>query len=407
MRILKRVLFLLPTISTGLVRLLQLAILLILSNVGTGADRNLLVAGFGLLSSFAMMTDSGAGNFLLSTPLGEISRSVYRKAVAFHLGLAALGSVLAILFIAVPAGGYIPPTVLVLLVCFAVTQSLDSTGRIIRAPLMVAKRDAVYAAPDVVLLVLKLPILAAAFLQSDLTILLLLPIPSLVVAVVTFVSTDRALVAIGVDEHRIYRRILEFGATGALSAFYSQSPLLIASTLLPLDQLATLTIVYRIIQALDLVPGTLSLQLIPRIRGRATGPWTYWTGFFLGGLVIAGVVVASLPIIELMFGHQFSDVWVFVLVALSFAPKSGNYALVAYLMGSGQIRTRLVLTVAAAAVSLGLSVTFALIAGATGLAAVTLTVELLFALGGFFALKRLALKPARIPISDAQPENVL
>jgi hypothetical protein len=178
MRSLRRVLFLLPTISTGLVRLLQLLILLILSNVGTGADRNLLVAGFGLLSSFAMMTDSGAGNFLLSTPLGEISRSIYRKAVSFHLGLAVLGSVIAIAFIAIPAGGYIPPTVLILLVCFAVTQSLDSTGRIIRAPLMVAKRDAAYAAPDIVLLLLKLPILAAAFVQSDLAILLLLPIPS-------------------------------------------------------------------------------------------------------------------------------------------------------------------------------------------------------------------------------------
>jgi O-antigen/teichoic acid export membrane protein len=402
---LNRVLFLLPTISTGLVRLLQLAILLILSNVGTGADRNLLVAGFGLLSSFAMMTDSGAGNFLLSTPLGNISRSVYQKAVVFHLGLAVAGSGLALVFIAVPAGGYIPPTVLALLVCFAVTQSLDSTGRIIRAPLMVAKRDAAYAAPDVVLLVLKLPILAWAFIQSDLTVLFLLPLPSLLVAAITFISTNGARTAVGVDEHRIYRRILEFGATGALSAFYSQSPLLIASTLLTLEQLATLTIVYRIIQALDLVPGTLSLQLIPRIRDRATGPWTYWSAFSLGGLVIAGGVIAAMPIIEVMFGHQFSDVWVFVLVALSFAPKSGNYALVAYLMGSGKIRTRLVLTMAAAALSLVLSITFALVAGATGLAAVTLTVELLFALGGFFALRRIALQPVRGRVSDAQRES--
>ena len=48
-----------------------------------------------------------------------------------------------------------------------------------------------------------------------------------------------------------------------------------------------------------------------------------------------------------------------------------------------------------------------LVAGATGLAAVTLTVELLFALGGFFALRRLSLKPAPARISDAQPENAL
>ena len=405
MRRLKQLLFLLPTISTGLVKLLQLAILLILSNVAEGTDGNLLVAGFGLLSSFAMMTDSGAGNFLLSTPLAEISRPIYRKAVAFHLGLAALGSVLAIVFIAIPAGGYIPPTVLVLLVGFAVTQSFDSTGRIIRAPLMVAKRDATYAAPDVVLLLLKLPILAIALLQSNLTLLLLLPIPSLIVALVVFISTDRRLTARGVNQNRIYRRILEFGATGALSAFYSQSPLLIASTLLPLHQLATLTIVYRIIQALDLVPGTLSLQLIPRIRDRATGPWVYWFAFAAGGLTISIVVIAAMPIIEALFGHQFTDAWVFVLVALSFAPKSGNYALVAYLMGSGRIRTRLVLTVAAAVVSLALSITFALLGGATGLAAVTLTVEVLFAGGGYFALRGLVSRLSLASVSDALREN--
>ncbi|TFB65707.1 polysaccharide transporter [Cryobacterium sp. Hz9] len=394
-----------PMISTGFVRLLQLAILLILANVAVGADRNLLVAGFGLLSSFAMMTDSGAGNFLLSTPLAQISRTIYHKAVAFHLGLALLGSVLAIAFIAIPAGGDIPPAVLILLVGFAVTQTFDSTGRIIRAPLMVAKRDAVYAAPDVVLLVLKLPILAIALLQSNLTVLLLLPIPSLIVAVVTFISTNRNLTARGVDEHRTYRRILEFGTTGALSAFYSQSPLLIASMLLPLNQLATITIVYRIIQALDLVPGTLSLQLIPRIRGRATGPWAYWTAFTLGGLVIAVIVIAAMPIIEALFMHDFTDVWVFVLVALSFAPKSGNYALVAYLMGSGQIRTRLALTGAAAIVSLGLSITFTLLSGASGLAAVTLTVEVLFAIGGYFALRRIASQPSMASVTDSQKEN--
>jgi O-antigen/teichoic acid export membrane protein len=388
----RRLLILLPTISTGLVRLVQLAILLVLSNIATGDERNLLVAGFGLLSSFAMMTDSGAGNFLLSTPLANISRAIYNKAIVFHFGLAVLGSVLAIAFIAVPANGEIPQSSLTLLVAFAVTQSIDSTSRIVRAPAMVATRDAAYALPDVVLLFLKLPILALAVASADLRFLLLLPIPSFFVVVVTYALTRSRLPINRDNQERIYRRILEFGATGALSAFYSQSPLLIATTFLPLGELATLTIVYRIIQALDLVPGTLSLQMIPRVRNRTTGPGAYWIAFFIGGALISAAVLIARPLIEFLFGEPFSDIAVFVLVALSFAPKSGNYALVAFLMGKGLIRTRLVLTVLACLTSLGLAFALVVTAGVTGLAVVTLTVEFLFAAGGFIALRRLRIK---------------
>ena len=400
---LRRLFILLPTISTGLVRLVQLAILLVLSNIASGEERNLLVAGFGLLSSFAMMTDSGAGNFLLSTPLAHISRAIYNKAIVFHFGLAAIGSILAISFIAVPARGDIPQASLILLIAFAATQSIDSTSRIVRAPAMVAGRDAAYALPDVVLLLLKLPILVATVATADLQFLLLLPIPSLIVVAATYATARSRLPVNGNNQERIYRRILEFGATGALSAFYSQSPLLIATTFLPLSELATLTIVYRIIQALDLVPGTLSLQMIPRVRNRTTGPGTYWIAFFVGGALISAAVLIARPLIEYLFGEPFGDIAVFVLVALSFAPKSANYALVAFLMGKGLIRTRLVLTAFACVTSVALAFVLVVTAGVTGLAVVTLTVELLFAAGGFLALRRIRnSRPEVFESSDAE-----
>lgn len=405
MRLYRRALFLLPTLSTGLIRLVQLAVLLILSNIATGEERNLLVAGFGLLSTFAMLTDSGAGNYLLSTAPGRISRAVYRKAVVFHLGLAAFGSILALAFVSVPAGGVIPSDTLLILVGLAITQCIDSTSRIIRTPAMVAKKDAAYAAPDLILLLLKLPVLAAVVLSSDLRYLLLLPIPSLLVAVAAYATIGRDVPVRSADREPIYRRILEFGTTGALSALYSQAPLLIATTFLPLAQLATLTIVYRIVQALDLLPGTLSLQLIPRVRARSNGPLYYWTTFFLGGAVISAALLVAMPVIETLFGQAFTDVWVFILVALSFAPKSGNYAFVAYLMGSGHIRLRLILTVGASVLAVILAVALVNVWGVIGLAAVTLVLEFLFALAGFLALNsRRSASPApvtRVPASTS------
>ncbi len=395
--------FLLPTVSTGLVRVLQLAIMLVLANRGSDTDRDLLVAGFGLLTSFAMMTDSGAGNFLLSSPLGRITRNVYARAVGFHLTLATVGAVAALIFIAWPAGGYIPPTVLALLLALAVTQTVDSTGRIIRIPAMVAKKDAAYALPDVILFLLKLPIIVGAFLSADVRMLLLLPLPSLVVAAAALWIRFRSLSRAHLREPRLTRRILEFGVTGALSAFYSQSPLLIAAAILPLSQIATLTIVYRLIQALDLLPGTLSLQMIPRVRERGTSPWAYWALFFAGGATVALCVILAKPLIELLFGQQFDDVLVFIFVALSFAPKSGNYALVAFLMGVGRIRSRFVLTLIACLASVILSLMVVHSTGATGLASVTLFVEMAFTGGVWILLRRWPVSAEAHSMAGARP----
>lgn len=382
----KPFLFLLPTASTGLVRILQLGIMLVLANVASGAERSLLVAGFGLLSSFAMITDSGAGNFLLSIPLRRIGKLVYAKAVAFHFTLAAIGGLVAVVFIGYPVAGSFPSNSLLILVALAVTQAVDSTGRITRAPTMVAKRDALYALPDILLFSLKLPILVAAILTANLDMLLFLPLPSLLVATVTFRRTHRALPETDRDALGVYRRILEFGATGALSAFYSQSPLLIAAVYLPISDTAALAIVYRVVQALDVVPGTLSLQLVPRVRDRQTRPWAYWAMFFFGGAVVALFVIALKPVIEHYFQQPPVGILLFSFVALSYAPKSGNYALSAYLMGTNRIRVRLQITLCACFGALALSLVVVPRFGATGLAAATLLVEMLFTTGVAIAL---------------------
>jgi hypothetical protein len=76
----RRLGLLLPTGAAGLTRVLQLVLLVALTHLSAGSAANALVTGFALLSSFAIITDSGAANFLLSLPRTRITRGVHARA---------------------------------------------------------------------------------------------------------------------------------------------------------------------------------------------------------------------------------------------------------------------------------------------------------------------------------------
>jgi hypothetical protein len=378
----------LPTTSTGLVRLLQLAILAVLTQFSPDGSRDVLVAGFGLISSFAMLTDSGAGNFLLSTPAVQLNRPLFRRAVWYHFLLSVAGGIVALSYLGYAAGGVLEPGAITVLIALATSLTCDSTCRILRTPMLTARRDMAYSLPELALFATKAPIVGLAAIYSEVAWLLLLPLPSLVVLVLTAIASRRYVVATGRAPKRVIWRIAEFGWTGTLSASYSQAPLLIGTALLPLPELATLAVAFRVVQALDFLPGTLSLQLIPRVRDRATTPLFYWLAFAVPGAVIAVAVVACVPLIAAILGGDAVDPLVFALVAASFAPKSGNYAVVAYLMGTGRIRVRLWVTTAVSIIAFTLSAVAAATSGVAGVAIVPLAVELLFALACGIALPR-------------------
>ncbi len=79
---------------------------------------------------------------------------MHARAVAFHAGLGSLGAAVAVL-ITVAAASSMPGEAVLLLVALGVSQVLDSLTRTIRAPLLVGRRDASYAFPDLALVVLK------------------------------------------------------------------------------------------------------------------------------------------------------------------------------------------------------------------------------------------------------------
>jgi len=375
----------LPTLSTGLVRALQLLVLIVLAQAPLPeADRNVLVVGFGLIASFAMMTDSGAANFLLSTPAAQLVRFVYTQALIIHTLLATAGVAAAVCFLLIPLGGDVHGDLIVVLMALAGTQALDSVTRIARTPLLTQRRDAAFAVPDFVLFALKLPLLLAAYFSGSLGPVLLMPAASLLVLLVILLLVGRQLPTAPPTISHLWRRILEFGATGALSAAQTQLPLLVATLVFPLSQVASLTIVYRIVQALDVLPGTLSLQMIPRARDRALSVWRFWLSFTAGGLLIALALIAVHPLVGELFEQPITgmDLLVYVAVALSFAPKSGNYAFVAFLMGTGRIRLRLLLTAGGVSASFILSLGAAALDSLLALALIPLLVEMTFALVG-------------------------
>lgn len=391
----KRLFLLLPTVSTGLVRLLQLLVLLVLPAVGLGSQSSeTLIVGFGLIATMAMLTDSGAANYLLATPRELVRRRDYLSALSLHGSLTTVGVAIAFLFLLVPTGGAIDTVDFAILIALAITQVADSTNRAARSPLLAAKSDLAYSLPDLVLFPFKALLLSLAYVLSSPLPLFVLPVPSVIVTVIVVYRVTRSMPRSGEDRERrsVIPSVLEFGITGALSALYTQAPLLIATLVFTLPELATLTLVYRLVQALDVLPGTVSLQMIPRAREQREKLLRVWVSFLGGGAAIAVVAIVCYPVLVSLFSGQLTNFVVFALIALSFAPKSGNYALVAFLMGLGRIRSRLALTAAGCVLAVGLSLTLSASRSLEGVAAVPLVVESLFAVAALAALRRT--KPA-------------
>jgi hypothetical protein len=371
----RRLGLLLPTGAAGLTRVLQLVLLVVLTRLAEGSAQSALVTGFALLSSFAIITDSGAANFLLSLPRTRLTRSVHARAVGFHAALGTLGAAVAVL-ITVAAASSMPGEAVLLLVALGVSQVLDSLTRTIRAPLLVGRRDASYAFPDLALVVLKAVPLAIAVLVPEILVLLAFPLVSLVATAGTWIAVRRGRATTSDEPVRVFPQILEYGLSGSLSALYSQAPLVLGTAILGVDAVTPLALAYRVVQPLEVLPATLSQQLIPRIRAAGRPARAYWWRFALGGLVLAGILALLRSPVEQVFGGGAFDQAIFLVVLLSVAPKFGNYALMAYAMGSGLVRVRLTATVVTGVVAVILTLVAALTAGPALLAGVTLAAEL-------------------------------
>lgn len=352
-----------PSIGTAALRVTQLVILVALSRLGDADERNVLVTAFGLLAAVGIVSDSGAGNFVLANDPDDLTRPVFRRVLSVHLITTSLG-VIAVLIAMLGLGGdAVGAGTVGVVVALSLTQTLDSLVRVCKAPLLLHGRDGAYGLVDLVSIAAKAPVLALVFLSGQLHWLWLLPLPSLVMVIGLLSALEPA--PSGDTPPRLVLRILEIGASGSLTALYSQAPLIIGAATLSIADAATLAAATRIVQAMEFVPATLATQALPRLRRLPHKVFPWWGGAVALGAVMAVVLVACRPLIERVLHMDIEPHIVLIALASALTLKCGNYLLVAGLLARGLARVRLGISATVGAIA----IVGCLVASTYGLAA--------------------------------------
>nr|WP_201471252.1 hypothetical protein [Microbacterium hydrocarbonoxydans] len=380
-----------PTVGTIMLRLAQLTVLLAFARLTQGETQNFLVTGFGVLASFAIISDAGGAPFLLSLRPERHSSQTFRRVIALQGGFALLGPVVFFLFaLGIAPEGISTPHFFVL-VALSVAQAFDTMARTAKSPWLVQRRDHLFALPDILNGLVKMAIVGLALVVGSVDLVSAVVLVSLVAFVATFFVVLRGLPASPDREPKLVSRTLEIGVTGMLSSAYSQTPMLFAAWMLPLEVSAVFAVAYRIVQALELLPATATTQLIPRFRSlNVRKVWSLFTGT---GVLLAGILVIAWPIVTWLFTVVVPLSYLLP-IALAFALKCGNYSLVAYLLGTEKIRQRLIVTVVTGICAVILVPSLIIFAGAQGLAFSAPIIEVVFLAIAIIVL-RTPLRPLR------------
>ena len=376
-----------PNMGIALRGVSQLLILALLSR--SDADvRNTLVTGFGLLAAFAVVSDSGATLYMLGIDRSALTRRLWERSLVLQGITVSVGQTAAVGFaLAVSKGA--DTTAVVVLAALALTTVLDSMNRTAKTPLLVLGRDGAYGVYDLALGAAKVMLLAVGLLQGSLFVLLALPLPSLVGLVVIIGSVARRLPGGRPAPVGLTREILVIGFTGTLSAGYSQMPVLVGSVMLPLDSAALLAASTRVVQAMEFIPGTFWLQVMPRLR-TWRHPWQQVYGAFLVlGMVLALAAYIFRPLLESFVHVELDLVPVFGLLLITLVLKSGNYFLTARLLVLWSPRVRLLVCAVVDVVALGLTVVGSAAAGLRGIAGAAVVIEATFAGVALAAMHRI------------------
>ena len=353
----------LPTLSTGLLRVNQLLVLILAASLGqAGIERDFLVTALGVMTAASIFSDSGSVNYILAAERTALHRATYRTCIRTHIGLGALGVMVALAVLAIRAAVGTPgPDVWIAILAVGLSQLGDSLLRVVRAPLLLAGRDAQFALPELSLGAGKLGVLAATFFLESLLALIFLPALSIIGVVVTKMSVERRLDDGNAAGWPVAREVLRFGITGAASGFYSQLPMIVAAASLPLSSSAMLAVAYRVTQPLELVPASLSQQVMPRMHRMRALLGRLWFAFALYGLGASALVLLGSDLLRAAFRIQSWDGTVLLIVASALVMKSGSYLLAGALMVQGGIVQRLWVTLMAGGISVVL-LTFAAVA---------------------------------------------
>ena len=375
-----------PNIGTALLRGSQLLILALLAR--SEADvRSTLLTGFGLLAAFGMLSDSGAALYVLGVDRSALTRSVLARSLVVQGITTGVGLTAGVVF-ALAVSGRAGTTAVAVLAALALNLAIDSVTRTAKAPLLVLGRDGAYGLVDLAIGAAKVVVLAVGLLQGSLLVLVALPLPGLLGLVLVTGWVAKRLPG-GPAPVGLTRQILAIGLAGALSAGYSQMPVLVGSVLLPLHAAALLAASTRIVQAMEFIPSTFSQQVMPRLRTWSHSWQRVYGSFLLLGAAMALTAAVFRTLLEALAGVELDLLPVFGLLLVTFVLKSGNYFLIARLLVLWPKRLWVAINAVVNVIALGLAVVGCTAAALPGAAGAAVAIEATFAALALLAMQRI------------------
>lgn len=378
----------LPLVSTIALRSAQLLVLVVVARTAPEGTAAYAVAALGTMTALMVFADAGAANYILALGDTSLGRPAYRRAVSMQLVIACTGGLIGLWLIA-RRGQETDGWTLAVLLAVGLSQVLEGALKAARAPLLRDGHNTRYSGPELVLSGAKLTVVGIAWLLADIRVLLLLPLAAAIMLVWTYVTVAPTCRAGAETLVAGFAEVAQYGLAGSLSALYSQSPVIVAAVLLPLEQVALLTVVLRIVQSTEVFPATLGMQLLPRVHVRGVDARKAW-GAFLGlGAALSTACVLLGPVVRVVFQVAGWNSVVYVLIAAALLPKAGNYALTAVLMGRRGIRLRILVTSSVGVAAVAATTLLAVQYGIVGVAAVALPAELFLGAGLALSLRYL------------------
>ncbi len=379
-----------PLSASLLTRTTQLLTLTVLATTLTEADSVVAISGFGIAGACTILADSGLSNYILSRPLADISHKVWLRGTVVHGAYAGAGALLAVT-LTWRASDFQAGLGFLVAVILAVSVACDSIARSTRTPLLALGQPARFAASELLLGLTRLPIIAAALALDQVLWLAGMPATSLLAMAVAVRQVSRRLwhedgAALRVPE--LVRSLFPIGASSAVSAAYSQAPLLIGSFLMTPTSLASIVIAYRVVQATEVIPSMITQQLLPSlVAGRRRADVRLFTSFTALGLLMGTSIFASLPLWPTIFGSAPISAGAVLLLCLSLALKYQNYLGVAAILAAGRPATRLLVSSFSAVLAVAVFPLAAMTDSPVAVAGATVLCEGVLLMSIFFSLR--------------------
>lgn len=337
-----------------------------------------LLAGIGLSSAAGILGDSGLGTYLLATDrLRSRIRFITGSLMHLIFAGAAQGSAVVIWLLSSES---FDPSLLSALICFGIAQSFESLTRAVRGPLLKHLGPVAYSIPELLNGLFRAALVAVGLLlASPLSLLYLTPIgPVIVASVVACVVSAIPQRRTGVTKDSLLG-ILPYGMAQNVSAMYSQAPIFVSGLVLPQQQTALLAIVYRAVQPTEIVPATLSQQLLPTLASATKDRLTRLRRqFALMGIGAFIALAAASPFLALLFATPPSTyVPLLLLASCSLPLKFRNYLLATFLTAAGHVKQRLKIALVCAAAALPIVAAAGAMAESYGIVTATIAIEFL------------------------------